>query len=272
MDLIVCRNVLIYFDAETIARVARRLIDSLSEDGWLLLGASDPMLADLAPSDVVMTSAGLAYRRATAARVVLPVTAAPPAEPLALPVTELPPPLSAQDMEQSERVADDAEAAVRCYATRDYARAVEHAERVVRRDGSEPTPWIVLVRAHANRGDLAAAGRACATALERHAGAAELHYLLAVLLGEAERVADAAAAARRALYLDRSLVVAHLALGGALGRLGDTDGARRALRNAERLLAAMPPDTVVPASDGEPAGRLVEMARVQMRLLGEAAA
>ncbi|HEV8509775.1 MAG TPA: protein-glutamate O-methyltransferase CheR [Gemmatimonadales bacterium] len=272
MDLIVCRNVLIYFDAETIARVARRLIDSLSENGWLFLGASDPMLADLGPCDVVMTSAGLAYRRATAARV-LPVTAAPrPAEPLALPMTELPPPLPAQDMEQSERAADDAEAAVRCYATRDYAGAVEHAERVVRRNGSEATPWIVLIRAHANRGDLAAAGRVCAAALERHANAAELHYLHAVLLSEADRGADAAAAARRALYLDRGLVVAHLSLGGALARLSDTDGARRAFRNAERLLVGMPPAAVVPASDGEPAGRLVEMARVQLRLLGEAAA
>jgi chemotaxis protein methyltransferase CheR len=273
MDLIVCRNVLIYFDAETIARVARRLIDSLSEDGWLLLGASDPMLADLGPCDVVTTSAGLAYRRTTAARVVLPVTAAqPPAEPLALPVTELPLPLPAQDIEQSEGAADEAEAAVRCYGTRDYARAVEHAERVVRRDGNEPTPWIVLIRAHANRGDLAAAGRVCAAALERHANAAELHYLHAVLLSEADRGADAAAAARRALYLDRGLVVAHLSLGGALARLSDTDGARRAFRNAERLLAGMPPEAVVPASDGEPAGRLVEMARVQLRLLGEAAA
>ena len=43
MDLILCRNVLIYFDAETITRVARRLIDSLSTDGWLLLGSSDPL-------------------------------------------------------------------------------------------------------------------------------------------------------------------------------------------------------------------------------------
>lgn len=276
MDLIVCRNVLIYFDAETVARVAHRLIDSLSENGWLLLGASDPMLTDLVPCEVVVTGAGLAYRRAAVGRLVLPTAAAqPPVEPFSAPVAEPPPLVPAEAVEREHHAADDAddaEAAVRCYATRDYARAVEYAERVVRRNGSEATPWIVLVRAHANRGDLAAAGRACAAALERHAGAAELHYLHAVLLTEAERIADAAAAARRALYLDRGLVVAHLALGGALARLGDADGARRAFRNAERLLVALPPEAVVPASDGEPAGRLVEMARVQMRLLTEAAA
>ncbi len=272
MDLIVCRNVLIYFDTETIARVAGRLIDSLSQDGWLLLGASDPPIAGLVPCDVVVTSAGLAYRRAAARTFVKHAVAAqPPAE---LPALREEPRrvVPVETLDRVDRTADDAEAAVRSYETRDYERAVEYAERVVQRDGSEATPWIVLVRAHANRGDLAAAGRACAAALERHASDGELHYLHAVLLGEAARVADAAVAARRALYLDRGLVVAHLALGGALGRLGDADGARRAFRNAERLLAAMPPETVVPASDGEPAGRLVEMARVQMRLLGEAAA
>lgn len=62
MDLILCRNVLIYFDAATVARVARRLIESLSDDGWLLLGASDPSLGELVPCSVAVTAAGLAYR------------------------------------------------------------------------------------------------------------------------------------------------------------------------------------------------------------------
>jgi chemotaxis protein methyltransferase CheR len=91
-------------------------------------------------------------------------------------------------------------------------------------------------------------------------------------LSEAGRHGEAAAAARRALYLDRWLVVAHLALGAASARLGQVDGARRAFRNAERLLTGMPPGEIVAASDGQPAGRLAEMARVQLQLLGEAAA
>jgi len=60
-------------------------------------------------------------------------------------------------------------------------------------------------------------------------------------------------------------------LGGALARLGDTEGASRALRNARQLLAAMAPDEIVPAADGERAGRLAEMAQVQVDLLRGAA-
>jgi chemotaxis protein methyltransferase CheR len=67
MDLILCRNVLIYFDRPTVQRVARRLIESLSEDGWLMLGASDPSISELVECDVVVTDAGLVYKRAGAA-------------------------------------------------------------------------------------------------------------------------------------------------------------------------------------------------------------
>ncbi|MDP3910840.1 MAG: protein-glutamate O-methyltransferase CheR [Gemmatimonadales bacterium] len=276
MDLILCRNVLIYFDVETVARVARRLMDSLSDDGWLLLGASDPALSDLVPCDVVVTGAGLAYRRPGrgAVQPSAPVVVTPP---FALREQPSPPPVVPPAGEPARVVvaaapSDDPEDAARAYAERDYERAAGVAGRLVRRDGSDPLLWIVLVRALANRGDLDGAGRACAAALDRHRTSAELTYLHAVLLAEAGQYADAATAARRALYLDRGLVVAHLALGGALARLGEMDGARRAFRNAERLLAAMPPEALLPASDGEPAGRLAEMARVQMRLLSEAAA
>src|SRR5690606_3348380 len=63
LDLILCRNVLIYFDAATIAHVAQRLIDSLSDDGWLVLGASDPAISEMVDCEVVLTHAGLVYRR-----------------------------------------------------------------------------------------------------------------------------------------------------------------------------------------------------------------
>ena len=287
MDLILCRNVLIYFDADTIARVARRLMDSLGDDGWLLLGASDPPLGDLVPCEVVITDAGLAYRRRSRGAVWRgPTTvsslasAVPPLAQPTEPVVPVPPQPSRapqavgelQSLLPEGETSDGAADAARSYADRDYARAALVAGRLVQRDGGDSSLWIVLVRALANRGELDAAGRACAAALDRHRTSAELAYLHAVLLMEAGRHADAAAAARQSLYLDRKLVVGHLLLGGALARLDDADGARRAIRNAQHLLAGMVPSDLVPASDGEPAGRLAQMAAVQVALLREVAA
>lgn len=63
-DLVLCRNVLIYFDLPGVAHIAEGLLASLAPDGWLLLGASDPPLAHLVACESVMTAAGIAYRRA----------------------------------------------------------------------------------------------------------------------------------------------------------------------------------------------------------------
>ena len=45
-DLILCRNVLIYFDRECVAEIMKKLSVSLAENGYLILGASDPINID----------------------------------------------------------------------------------------------------------------------------------------------------------------------------------------------------------------------------------
>jgi chemotaxis protein methyltransferase CheR len=278
MDLILCRNVLIYFARETVARVAQRLMSSLGEDGWLFLGASDPSLGELVPCEVVVTGGGIAYRpprrsvRRTDNRTAPYAPARTPSEgaqPVALPRASR---TAATAPEQpAPPAAEDAARAAALYAARDYTAAAGEAARSVQRDGSDVGMWVLLVRALANQGKLEEARHDCLAALKHHRTCAELLYLDGVLLSAEERHADAAAAARRALYVDRGLAVAHLLLGDALRRLGTREEARRALRNAERLLAALPAGQVVPASDGEPAGRLLRLARVKLRLAEEAA-
>jgi chemotaxis protein methyltransferase CheR len=325
MDLILCRNVLIYFDAETIKRVAQRLMASLSDRGWLFLGASDPMLAELIPCEVVTTGAGLAYRRREAgggirdsgfgkkgeagsrvsgvrgreagevagrrvetstraglssgpAPVTSPASATPPA-PVTSPEIVAPPAIVAESVSgpvrpegPAERVSAERAHVIRAYSERGFAHAAELARELLAQEPDDVVMWVLLVRSLANSGRLEEAGVACASALDRYRDSAELLYLHALLLAEAGRAAEAADAARRALYLDRRMVVAYLALGAALTRLGDPVRARRAFSNALDLLGEMQPGEVVPASDGESAFRLAQIARAQCSLLTEAGA
>ena len=131
---------------------------------------------------------------------------------------------------------------------------------------------VLRVRALANRGDLTGAGLACAEGLDAHRMCAELVYLHAVLLGQAGNHVEAADALRRALYLDRRLIVAHLALGDVLTRLGEAAGARRAFSAAEQLLGKLVPSDAVSGSDGSRPGTLPRSARSQLRLLDGSAA
>ena len=163
--------------------------------------------------------------------------------------------------------------AARAYAESDYEQTIEIVAPDVASGLATPSDLVLYVRALANLGRLEDASRVCAEALDHRRDIPELHYLQAVLVAQGGQFAESVLAARRALYLDRSMIVAHLALGSALVSSGDTEGARRAFTVSERLLSAMPPDEEVPASDGEPAGRLLEMTRVQAKLArGESAA
>jgi chemotaxis protein methyltransferase CheR len=330
MDLILCRNVLIYFDRATVDRVAGKLLASLSEDGWLVLGASDPAVAEHVACDVVLTDAGLVYRRAGAMgaggepvdlrteRSVSPAAdSGMPRPPAKLPdqKTSSAPDLDApaqpprewtEDREWTEEPAPDSTAGgavamsgvsaananihgraepagstgdsadnleaklVAAYERRAFRSVTELAE-------SEPAEsltqrgWVIWLRALANQGCLDEAGAVADRALAVQGPTAELLYLHAVLLLQAGRAAEAAATARRALYLDRTLIVAHLTLADALRRNGKPGAARRSLRNAAALLEMLDRETQVPASDGDTAGRLAELVRAKLRLLEEAA-
>lgn len=287
MDLIFCRNVLIYLDAATIARVAAQLIDSLSENGWLVLGASDPALADLVPCEVVVTGSGLAYRRdrksvRTSVRFFHAINSLFPAPPAELPALPLPLEVKRVEVERGEHVegrdgAGDSTKRARGLLSRardeylrgDYPRAVDLARECVTQDGHDAEGWILLVRSLANLGLNEEAGLACAAGLDLHRASAELTYMHAMLLRQSARNVEALAALRCALYLDRQFVVAHLAIGDVLSAMGDRTAARQAFRNAERLLLGASQGEVVPGSDGLHAGRLLAVAQMQLGLLDQ---
>ena len=223
MDLILCRNVLMYFDHETAGRIAARLFDCLAEDGVLLTAGADLLLGEYAPFEVEVTRVGLVYRRprgAPAAAVPRSLAQAPP-PPKALPPAE--PDLGREAFERVMRHAN--------------AKGAEKAERIAQ------------------------------AALRRHPLDAQLHYLRATLLLALDRGEEAEHQARRALYLDPSLAVAHFLLGTILRKRGARPGALRAFRNVRDLCAARPADEAVPAGAGERTGALHSAASAEMERL-----
>ena len=63
MDLILCRNVFIYFGAEAIAQVLRRFHDSLSPEGYLMVGHAELQGQDLSQFQTLNFPESLVYQR-----------------------------------------------------------------------------------------------------------------------------------------------------------------------------------------------------------------
>jgi chemotaxis protein methyltransferase CheR len=66
-DVILCRNVLLYFDAPARRRVLRHLHDRLGDGGWLLLGHAETLLQLSADFELVHLDRELVFRRPRAA-------------------------------------------------------------------------------------------------------------------------------------------------------------------------------------------------------------
>jgi chemotaxis protein methyltransferase CheR len=271
MDLVFCRNVLIYFSRATVAEVARRLCDSLADGGWLITGPSDPPLTSHAPLEAVVAPEGVFYRRK--AEIVSIGTPAPRSSPEREAATSsrasAPPSRTSEDrapraqsttppegrrarfMRASEHPrAPDAEALIAeaeaAIAAGDYRRAADLTW--------DPTLGCTVAAVHVralSNLDTTEAERACASASATFPLCVELRHLHASLLLSLGSVAQAEQACRRALYLDRSLAVLHALLGTILKQQGDLEGARRSFRNAYRIAAAMPPDAPLPLCEDE---------------------
>jgi len=250
IDVVLCRNVLIYLAPEAVARTARHLADALAPGGWLLTGSSDPPLDGLAGLEPTKTPAGLAYRRA-------PATASDGAAPGrgAVPTVAARrgsrPPLTAQPPA--------------------VARPARLADASPAEDDATGDEAVRTIRTLGGGGNLDGALDAAAEAIARLPLHTELRFLQAVVLLEAGRPADAATSARAALYLDPGLAMAHLALARAEVALGHNNAARRSVRNALARLRVLPGDATVPMGDGMRASRLLAMAASHDQALVEAA-
>ena len=263
LDVVFCRNVLIYLEPEAVRRLARRLFDSLAEGGWLVTGASDPPLGELAPYDCVVTPGGVFYRRGVR------LGAAPAAGVFGDEVQPVPPVLfertpgrqacartAGRVPPRSDACAvlalppDRLAAAQAALAAGDWAQALELTAGLE----GDPAVSAVRVQALADAEGVREGARSAEEAVVRHPLSAELHLLSALLLVELGCDEEAAAAARRSVYLDRSQGTAHLVLGSILRRRGDPAGAWRCFRNARQLLGGGPSGAPGPNGGDEETG------------------
>lgn len=251
MDVILCRNVLIYLDQDAVERAASNLTAALAPGGWLVAGASDPHLQGVDGLEPRLTPAGLVYRRVD--------SPGPPAH-------RRPRAVRRDTSGRPPRARSVVRAATLPHPSR-MPRLVPAASLPDTAEPVDVEDAVRRIRALGGSGALDAALDMAALAIDRFPLDPELRNLEAVVLLEAGRPLDAAVSARAALYLDAQAVTPHLVRARAESAMGNVERARLSLRHALALLQTMPEDAVVPMSDGESAGRLAAMARAHDQAL-----
>jgi chemotaxis protein methyltransferase CheR len=250
MDLVLCRNALMYFARETQVSAAARLQQAILPGGWLALSPAEAS-ADLFPALLPVNFPGAIFFRrpleSHAAAERRPASSAWNSAPAAPP----PPPTCPV----SYPAAVDRTAVASPTGPREMAHV--------------PSTALDLARSLADQGDLNEARRMCEAALVRewHDPAAQL--LLATIAQEQGDLAAATEALRKAVYLDPDSPLAYFLTGSLLFRQDRRQEGRRALEVAVELLASLSRGTAVPYGHGVTAGQLLDLAREYLTLCGD---
>jgi chemotaxis protein methyltransferase CheR len=269
MDLIFCRNVLMYFTAERMKKAILNFHRSLVDTGWLFVSpteTSPELFSEFCP--VQFPGATLYQKgegRPPRMAFPQPVEAASSAEAVpvpAEPVFDFIPALAVSapspDLPVGHATSSLYEQALALFEQGDYLEAQEKLK-------ADPAPthaaesWALLARICANLGELTEARSWAEKALGADKLNAGLHYLRSVILQEQGAAEERIAALKRALYLDPNFVLAHFALGNFALQQRNFKEADKHFSNVLGLLADYKSDDVLPQSDGLVAGRLKEM-------------
>ena len=264
MDVIFCRNVLMYFTPVQARKVVENLHSALTDDGWLAVSPAEcsqdlfsryvavnfpdsilyrkfnaeeqnstwtPVLSDTATESTAWAFDG--------AQLSTPVVAAPAQIPTS-DTPSVPPQTEQRPLGSIQRRAKRS-------ASPDESRA------------SRPQPFSVLARTLANRGKLADA----VAWSERWIAADKIdpaaHYLHAMVLQEMGESEAARHSLHRAIYLQPDFALAHFALGNLARAASRGSAANKHFANALHVLRGCPPDELLPESEGMTAGRLKEI-------------
>lgn len=273
MDVIFCRNVLMYFEPAQAQRVLHRLYCSLVDDGCLLLSACEASQGHSAGFAAVCAPGAVVYRKPSARQApgvpaAEPRACEPPtpfafAAPEPMPQVYPAPPVVAPAHVTASTPAPYAEA-VALFEQGRYAEAVGHLAKLVAGEGADPKALALLTRACANQGQLGEALYWCEQTLAADKMNPSFHYLHATILQEQGAVAAAARSLQRALYLDPHFVLAHFALGNLARSQAKPVEAAKHFQNAQHLLRGLRPDELLPEAEGLTAGRLAEIIGAMM--------
>jgi chemotaxis protein methyltransferase CheR len=287
IDIIFCRNVMLYFSQELIEKVIGKFHHALQDDGWLFVSPTEVSCRSLDGFACKRFPGAFAYRkgdreekesglwtgvpelsvRPAAVSVMFP-QALPKPEAAFPPAVEMPPPVAGAVAESRETETsfsrEGYQEAVALYDKGSYELAALKAKDTIVAGQGNADALELLAKSYANLGKLADARQCCEEAIKADKLRAHNHYLLSIILEEQGELDEAAAALKRVLYLDHDFVLAHFALGNMNRQAGKKKEAERNFGNALRILEKKDPSEVLNDAEGMTAGRLAEILRVMV--------
>ncbi|MCK9212148.1 MAG: tetratricopeptide repeat protein [Ignavibacteriaceae bacterium] len=277
MDIIFCRNVLMYFTQDRFRQVSRGLYNSLVQGGYFVVSASELSTQNF-PEFMPVNVPGMVIYQKTSKKMkdrYKLTFVDPPPEPIPF---QIPPKpfhtiewMKPQPTEVANEIANPEEIpkqidpiyqeTLKSFAQGDYAEVIDKLQN----DEQTVDERILLIRALANQGKLIEALKTCEDTITKNKLDPRLYYLYATILQENNQLNEAVASLKRAIYLDTNFVLSYYLLGNVYQRLGDVKSAKKSYEIVLSLLNKCSKDEILFESEGLTAGRFKEIIKATMQ-------
>ena len=282
VDIIFCRNVMLYFNPAQIEHTLARFHQALCDKGWLFVGPTEVDQRFLKGFTRRCYEGTFVLRKGDDEKVAgtQPGAHLTPRPPMIAPQAEKdapsdrfvrPPPAGRAggdscDAKPGTGVQEPAATgghpeALALYQAGRYEQTADCVRRALDA-GPQPADTLALgARAYANLGRFSEARELCEQAIAADRLSAQNHYLLSIILEQQGNAAAAATSLKHALFIDHDYLLAYFALGNLCRQAGNGRESERNFANALRLLEKRDPHEVLPEAEGMTAGRLAQMIR-----------
>ena len=238
MDIIFCRNVLMYFTSEWVTKISQGLFNSLSEDGWFVVSSSE-LSSHVFPQFTPVNFPGaVLYRKGKNGSIYS----------CNIPSDEIPESLSEIAFPTTKTSAKMIVKVVAKVVEKEIAK--EDTQSIVKTPEESYTEKIFAIRVLANLGHLEEALSICNEAIASYKLSSGLYFLRASILQGLDKYQEAINSLKQAIYIDPDYIMGHFALGNLFIRQGNAKNAKRHFNNVLDLLSRCKKDDILPESEG----------------------
>ena len=262
MDIVFCRNVLMYFTNDCSGKVTNRLYNALQHGGYLIVSASELSVQNFSEFTHINLPGAVVFRKPftkNKRQNKVPVMESPREElSFQLPVSpnSIYHPITLPPDKIEEKVTDTYELLPSLSSPVENSTVI--LDEVLKEDRTTEQ-HIIEIRDLANRGKLNEAKAACEEAIATYKLDPRLYYLQAIILQENNQLSEAIVSLKRAMYIDSNFVLSYYALGNIYKQLGKTKSAQKNYKIVLSLLSKCKVEDILPESEGLTAGRFKEI-------------
>jgi chemotaxis protein methyltransferase CheR len=276
MDLILCRNVTIYFAQAVTQKITERFYESLIDRGWLVIGHSEHSIttyhqfkAHNFPNAILYQKDDLydfipeeTDERKPFVFDIEPITPPSPKLP-PLPTAAEPPKLSQIELPAEDDPIKEAQMLLE-YGQAEKACAMLHG--LIEGGMKGVDVFLLLGKVYASLGVWDEAEYWCIQATELDKLALEAYYTLSLVLQHQGQIDEALYAMKKVVYIDRHNVLGHFNLANLYHSNDQIPPAHKSLENAIRLLDGRDQDDLIEGSGGITVSRLRDAIIQQQQL------